>query len=120
MLSCSNDPRYVFDLLVHLGILEDQDDLDTLTGSLPIKFTPDEEKEAMRVIHDPPNDVDKRYRASHKITLTYHSFLCSTDFRDLVAVAVDPEDTLERDDAFSVAEKDGEQWVLIHIADASR
>jgi len=43
-----------------------------------------------------------------------------TDFRDLVAVAVDPADALERDDAYSVAEKDGEHWILVHIADATR
>jgi exoribonuclease R len=44
----------------------------------------------------------------------------STDFRDIVSVAIDPEDALERDDAYSVAENDGKQWILIHIADASR
>lgn len=56
--------------------------------------------------------------AARQLTAYVHT-PARTDFQDLAAFTIDDEDTLEVDDALTVAHADGEIVVGIHIADVS-
>jgi len=90
-----------FQLLVTLGIWQEDEELSILRYQIPTRFSPEILAAAADTTEFTPGQGNYR------------------DLTDLLTFTIDDADTTEIDDALSVSQKNGETLIGVHIADAS-
>ena len=95
-----------FQLLVHIGIWQPDEELCLLRYHIPTQFS----EEALRAASDLPVFSADEADSSEQGTLE--------DLTAVETLTIDDEDTNEIDDALSLTEQDGKLLIGIHIADA--
>ena len=95
-----------FQLLVHLGIWQPDEELCLLRYHIPTQFS----EEALRAANDLPVFSADTTESNERDNLE--------DLTALETLTIDDADTNEIDDALSLTERDGKLLIGIHIADA--